>query len=100
MSAGDPNRFPLLRYKRERAGIIHKQFLLLKKDIPEATKLLKDLLNDADRAYTIASKQVDAERLSRGETVRSTGVRGSGRHNQWRPSDIEAASADDTSVPE
>jgi hypothetical protein len=76
MSAGDPKRFPLLRYKRARGGLIHKQFLLLKKDIDKAADLLKDLLEEADKAYREASDLVDAERAGRGEAVRGTGVRG------------------------
>lgn len=73
MRNGDPNRFARLRQKREMAGIIHKQFRLLEKDIPEATELLTKLLNDANKAFEVTSKQVDEERLGRGETFRGPG---------------------------
>ena len=60
-------RHPLLRLKRRKAGIVHKQFLLLKEDVPKAAELLKDLLSNANKAYGVSSKLVDAERLSKGE---------------------------------
>jgi hypothetical protein len=44
-----------IRYKRQLAGIIHKQFLILENDMQEAERLLAKLMEKANTAYHLVS---------------------------------------------
>lgn len=86
--AGDPGRFKRLRAKRKQTGIIHKQFRLLEKDVPEAVRLLKPLVEKAEAAYDKTnSKLADAVR---GRTVARE------PDDKWQPGDIKPEVKDGT----
>lgn len=50
-TAHSPEHYAQIRYKRDLAGIIHKQFLILNQDLDEAERLLKHLTDRAVDAY-------------------------------------------------
>jgi hypothetical protein len=104
MSGGDPNRFPLRRYKFKRAGIKHFQRPLLEKDLPEAEKILETLIARANEAYLKISEIVDlelAEEADPVEKVRTELIRlNSAAPPAWSKRDIRDRKAEEISVEE
>jgi hypothetical protein len=55
----DKGHFEDIRLRRELAGIIHKQFRILDKDVLEAERRLKDLMETADAEFYRVTREIN-----------------------------------------